>query len=54
MNLDKNLALNEKLVKSAKKQLLKYGTISIPFLMRKLCCTESKAKEIKMYLDVAT
>lgn len=56
--LDKKLALNEKNDKSYEQMLevaqfgvLKFGKISVPFLMRKLKCSALMAKVIIMHVE---
>ena len=57
---DKKLALkkipphlNENLLLDAQDGLLKFGNLSICYLMRKLKCTEQVAKDIIIYLKAA-
>jgi hypothetical protein len=52
--LDEKLALDAQNVEIAKKGLLKFGKLSTCYLMRKLKCSDSKAKEIIMQLSNAT
>jgi hypothetical protein len=52
--LYEKLALNEELVKIAHDGVLKFGKVSISYLMRKLKCSASKAKEIMVELGYAT
>lgn len=59
--LDKKLAVHEKLDKSyeqmleiARAGLLKFGKLSIPYLSRKLKCTNSMACRIMKDLGCAT
>ena len=44
--LDKKLALDPKMIEIAQLGVLNFGKISISYLMRKLKCSESMAKEI--------
>ena len=46
-SVDKNLALNESLVEEACECVLNLDRVSISFLMQKLKCSESIAKEVK-------
>lgn len=55
---DEKLALNNKLdkispefMKIAHEGVLKFGKVSIPYLMRKLKCSPSMAKDIICQLD---
>lgn len=52
--LDKKLALDPKMLEIAQLGVLNFGKISISYLMRKLKCSESMAKEICIALGQFT
>jgi len=53
-NIDEKLALNEKMIQIARDGVLKFGNVSIPYLMRKLKCTSELARELIVEISLAS